>query len=208
MEGDVQIIKAGQRVQPSKQYPSLCLVSSGYIKRYLVSPDKHVSIQSIYGPGDIFPLTPIFKLVFDQHIYEGPTKYHYGAITDVELYSIENKSLLRTIKNDPSLYKDLFAQAGRRLQSNIQQLENAGLKDPYRRVCHQLAFLARHFGILNQEGVTIPLPLSVEDLAALLNLTSEDVASSLKRLKQAGLIKGNLKLQMPDMQTLVNQAYS
>ncbi len=208
MEGEKQVIKAGQRLQPSKQYPSLSLVGSGYIKRYLVSPDTNISVQSIYGPGDIFPLTPVFKLIFHQDIYEGPTKYHYGVMTDAELHSIDNKTLLKHVKADPTLYKDLLAQAGRRLQSNIQQLENAGLKDPYRRVTHQLAFLARQFGTMSESGIRISLPLTDQDLADILNLSLADMAAGMQKLRQAGLIEGDRFLNVPDIEALVHKAYS
>ncbi len=208
MEGDKQVIKAGKKIQPSRKYPSLSLVGIGYIKRFLVSPDGVPSIQSIYGPGDIFPLTPMFTLLFDQEIYEGPTKYHYGAMTNVEIYSVENKTLIKQFKKDPALYKDLLAQAGRRLQSNIQQLESAGLKDTHRRVCHQLAFMGRNFGILKQEVVELQLPLGAEDIAALLNLTPKEVEKSLDRLKADGLLISEDRLSLPNLQALVVEAYS
>lgn len=208
MEGEKKVVRAGQKIQPSKKYPSLSLIGVGYVKRYHVSPDSAPSIQSIYGPGDIFPLTPLFKLLFDQEIHESPTSYHYGAMTDVELHSIDNKTFLKNVNSDPTLYKDLLAQAGRRLQSNIQQLENAGLKDTHRRVCHQLAFLGRHFGVLHQHGIDMHLPLTPDDLAALLNLPIDDVEASFKRLREAHLIEGEGKLRMPDLQALVLEAYS
>ncbi len=39
-------------------------VEKGYIKRYLITQEGNQSIQIIYGPNNVFPLTPVFRELF------------------------------------------------------------------------------------------------------------------------------------------------
>lgn len=193
----------GQMVQSFDDKPLIILVKSGYIKRYLISNEGTLGVQSVYGPGFVFPLTAAFLSLFNQKIYEGTEKYYYEAMTDSELCSITTETLTEAASSNPILYKEILFQAGTRLQSNIQQLENISLKTPYRRVAHQLVFFARHFNESTEEGQRILVPLTHQDLADILNVTRETVSREIGKLREAGLIASEKHIVVPDIERLV-----
>jgi CRP/FNR family transcriptional regulator len=184
-------------------------VKKGYIKRYLIRKDGTLGVQSIYGPGYIFPLTIIFKILFDHVIQSEQEVYHYEAMTDTELYTIDNVTLMHNIHADPILYRDLLMVCGDRFASNIQRLENLSLHVFYKRVAHQLVFFAKYFGRKTPAGTLILIPLTQQDLADILSATRETVSLSVRQLTKKGLIKKSEKnFVIPDVEALEEEALS
>ena len=201
-------VKKGQILQSSDNRLLTTLVKSGFIKRYLIANDGSFGVQSIYGPGDIFPLTLIFKLILDQDLYHGPETYYYEAMCDSEIYILSNEVLLKQVESDPSLYRDLFSEAGRRLTSNIQRLENISLTSAYKRVAHQLVFYAKEFSEPTPLGTKLVIPLTHLDLANILSISRETVSQAMSKLRAEGLIKTNKHIIIPNLKKLEDEAYS
>lgn len=164
------------------------LITSGYVKRYLITKEGNKSIQVIYGPEDIFPLTPVYKHVFLMDIYSGPEEYYYEAITPLKINTITISELLVVLNNNPELYKDLFYAAGSRLNSYIHRLESISLGVANKKIGHQLSYLASIFGTKNDTGITIQLPLTHQTIAEILDMARETVTLRIKRLQEKGLI--------------------
>lgn len=207
--GRRQLLKKGQVYQASDRGLSLSCVKKGYIKRYLIRNDGTYGVQSIYGPGNIFPLTAPFKFLFNQELNSRQAVYYWEAVTDTELYKIDNLTLKESVENDPLLYRDLLLVSGERLQSNIQRLENLSLAVFYKRVAHQIVFLARHFGVKRDSNTIISVPLTQQDLANILSATRETVSLSFKELTSRGLIlKSGKTFVIPDLDKLEEEALS
>lgn len=206
-EGRYNQFRKGQVLEPSGDSVKLSLINSGFVKRYLISNEGNLSVQSIYGPGDIFPLTPVFKLLLDQEIYLGPETYYYETISDAEIYSIDDDTLLQAVQTDPLLYHDLFSVAGRRLQSNIRGLENMSLHTSYDRVAHLLATYAHEYGVKVASGTRIDMPLTHLLLASILSITRETVSQSIIQLRERKLIKTGKFIVVTDLELLEKEAY-
>ncbi|HVX58329.1 MAG TPA: Crp/Fnr family transcriptional regulator, partial [Candidatus Saccharimonadales bacterium] len=187
--------------------PLVNMVKSGYIKRYEIGNDGSLSVQAIYGPGDVFPLTLVFKALFNQNVYEGPEVIYYETITEAELSSMDVGAIADAVKNNPLLYKDLLYEAGVRTQSNIQRLENLSLKSSLRRTAHQLIYFARQFGELRFSTIRIKVALTHQDIADVLSLTRETVSINLRKLQQRGLIKPGRYIEVVDLASLEDEAY-
>lgn len=194
--------RKGQNIQSASESDAFYLLTKGYVKRYLISREGSLGVQSIYGPGSFFPLTPAFEVLFGQRIYEGKETYYYEAVTDAELYSAGRTALLEAAEANPSLYKDVLREAGRRLQSNIQQLENIALKSAYYRLAHQLVYLARQFGEAGGDGIALCIPLTHQDLADILSLSRETVSREMAKLREHGLVAADSELIIPDLARL------
>ncbi len=179
----------GQVVNIFDDNAMISLIKSGYIKRYLITRDGTQGIQVIYGPDEIFPLTPVYKNIFKMDIYTGPEQYYYESMTKIELFSITQTQLQEALDKDPLIYKDLFYAAGNRLNSNIYRLENMSLRVANRKIAYQLMYLAHKFGEKNEDGVTIMLPLTHQTIADILNLARETVTHCMIRLQEKGIIK-------------------
>lgn len=185
----------------------LFTVDSGYIKRYQITNSGTSSIQSIYGPGDIFPLTPVFNMLLDLDIYSGTEIFYYEAITPAGVHSVGQSELVTAIDQNPMLYKDLLYVSGRRLNSNIQRLDNIALVNAHRRVAHQLAYFAEKFGKKDGDSIIIDVPLTHQDLGAVLNLARETVSHVLGRLRDKGIIDAAHKnITVLDLKKLRHEA--
>ncbi len=194
--------RKGQSIELYQDKASISLIREGYIKRYLISKDGTLGTQSIYGPGYVFPLTTALLALLDQRIYHGDETYFYEAITDVQIYSISRDELAAAAENQPLIYKEILFEAGRRLQSNIQQLENMSLKSAYQRVAHQLVFLAAQFGENTPNGTRIQIPLTHQDLADMLSLNRETVSRAISKLRERELITSDSRPIIPDLEQL------
>jgi CRP-like cAMP-binding protein len=186
----------------------LYVVKKGYVKRYAVTEENSRVIESIYGPGYFFPLTPVYKQLLKLNLSQEGLTYVYQAMTDVEVQGISSEKLSAATEEDPKIYRDLLYEAGRRLRANINRLASNALKDDYKKVTHQLAYLAEEFGEVKSQdiktGIKIKVPLTPIDMAEQLNISVEIVDAVMARLEKHGLLvagKGN-KLFLPDVDML------
>jgi CRP/FNR family transcriptional regulator len=178
-----------QVIQTSDSQRSFYLVESGYIKRYLIRNDGSLSTDLIYGPGDVFSLMLIFRVLYDREILDSPEIYYYEALTDnVQIYSLSADDLKKYVSASPILYRDLLNEAGKRMTYETYGLENIAMKDAYKRLAHRLAYYARHFGEEDNNRIRIVPPLTHQDIADLLSLTRETVSTCMTRLRKKGLI--------------------
>ncbi|HEU4609288.1 MAG TPA: Crp/Fnr family transcriptional regulator [Chitinophagaceae bacterium] len=204
-EGRLYKIPKGQIVQSSDDRfrPLINLVKKGFVKRYEISDDGNISVQSIYGPGSIFPLSLIYEYIFQRKVYDSPEVMYYEAMTDTEIISSDMSRICEAIKNDNLLFKDLFLESGLRLHLNLSNLENHSLKNSFRRTAHIIAFYAREYGEPNASGTKIKVNLTHQDIADILNLTRETVSLNVHMLQKKGLIKtGRAAILVPDIKKL------
>ena len=198
----------GQIIQSTDDRRVFNLIESGYVKRYLIANDGSLGVQVLYGPGDVFPVTLAFSIIFEQTINESPETYYYEAITPIEVYTIDELVLKKAVEQNPHLYKDLLGVAGKRLHSTLHGLENITLSNSYRRVAHELLYLADQFGEKTTGGIKIPVPLTHQDLADILSLTRETVSTCMVQLRKKKLITTNKTIVIRDEAKLKAEAYS
>lgn len=208
LSGRHQHVPKGQVFQSTDEKESITLVSNGYIKRYLITSEGSESIQIIYGPGFVFPLTPIFKLLLNQSIYSGPETFYYEAMCDTQLYTITREVLIDSVKKEPLLYRDLLQVSGTRLNEYVHSLENIAMRSAYGRVAHQLLFYAHCFGKKTAKGTKITIPLTQQTLANVLNITRETTSVSMGKLREKGLINGTKTIFVPDIDSLEDEVYN
>ena len=198
-----------QVIQSSDHRPVVTTVKSGYIKRYQILNDGSIGIQIIYGPGSVFPLTLVFKTLFNQHIYHGQEVFYYEAMIDSEIYSIDYMTLADEVRRNPQIYANLLEESGKHLDSCVQRLENATLRSAYNQLAHQLAYFAQKFGKPHIDGIIIDVPLTHQDLASVLNVTRETVSMAMTQLKKNGFIKSiKGKVVVANPKKLLDESYS
>jgi len=203
-------LRRGQLIQSTEDRRVFNLLKSGYIKRYLIGTDGTLGVQVLYGPGDIFPITLAFHILFGMAISETKEVYYYEAMTDVEIYSVWADDLAKEVKDNPMLYRDLMIIAGKRLHSTLNGLENVTLDNSYKRVAHQLAYLGRRFGEKDGKQIRLLIPLTNKDIADLLSLRRETVSAGMTKLRRKGLVKldADKNIVITDMAKLVEEALS
>jgi CRP/FNR family transcriptional regulator len=202
-----QTIPRGEVLYASDKPAKLRLVMSGFVKRYFIAHDGDLGVQAIYGPGDIFPFTVVFRALFNQEIYQGPEVYYYETMTSLGVYGMDTATLLQNIELYPTLYRVLFQSAGMRFHSNIQFLENLRMHGAYSKTAHQLAYFGHRFGKKTYKGIRIQLPLTHQDLADIIGTTRETVTASIIKLRDKKLIKTDRNILILDYDRLINEAY-
>lgn len=208
LKGRVMRIPKNQIFQASDHRESLTLIQKGYVKRYSITNAGNESIQSIYGPNDIFPLTWVFKTLLNQEIYAGPEVFHYETLTDAVIYTINDEALKELVAEDPLIYRDLLYVAGQRFRSNIHNLENMSLANIEKRLAHQLYYYARFHGTQTTKGIKILFPLKQKQLGSMLDATRETVSVNLKLLREKKLIINDTYITVPDLKKLEEFAYN
>lgn len=203
--GRQRSLPKGQALNAPVENSPLYLLQSGYVKRYRIMSDGSQSIQGLYGPKDVFPITPAIKLLLQQDVSQTGEDVYYQAVTPVTFTTISPDSLVEAVVEDPIVFKDVLSVTGVRLNSCIQQIENISLGYSITRVAHQLVYLAESFGEQTDDGgVKILVPLTHQDIAAIVNLARETVTNSMLRLRSRGLIAGDQGqyIIVPDLQAL------
>lgn len=200
--GKLKKIKKGELLLSYSDGSSVILIEKGYVKRYLLSRDGNASIQGIYGPRYIFPLTGVFRRLLGKKIYHSSESYFYEAVTDVEYYSCPTSALIDMIDKNPLIYRDLLIDAGKRLQASTQTLDNQSLKNARQRIAHLLVYLAREFGKKSSKGTKIEIPLRHQDLADILNISRETASRELSKLKGKIVVSGRSQIIIPDISKL------
>ena len=193
-EGTLHKIPKGQVFHSLDFKDEFYVLKKGYVKRSSIRRIDARSVQAIYGPTYFFPLTPVFKIAFDLTLGEEGSSYFYEAMTDIEVYVMERKKMAELMEADQTLYSDLLYESGRRLKSNIHNLENNVWKEPVHKLAYHLVYLANEFGRLEQNGtfgrrVRIQVPLSVRDLSEQLDITEAEIAAEQKKLVKRNLIE-------------------
>jgi CRP-like cAMP-binding protein len=186
---------------------TLFMLKTGYVKRYQVTKFEDRVIELIYGPSHIFPLSQLYKKIFSVDMNQEDLVYVYQTMTDIEISRISVAAVVRELKNDPILYKDLFFEAGLRLKSNIVRLASNALKDDYQKIAHQLVCLANEFGnTMGYHGMLvtkIEVPLTYVDMAEQLNISSEVADAVISNLCKNNLLlyEGGF-IMVPDLALL------
>ena len=193
----------GQVINTSSGINGFNLITSGFVKRYLIKPDGSLSVQSIYGPNNYFPINPVFEALYGFKVEESD-QFYYECVTPVVFHSIGLIKLIDTLDGykGPELYKDLLAISGRRLQYHIHRLNNDALSSAYEKVAHQLSYLSNQFGLSTSDGIEIQMPLRHQDLADMLNLSRETVSKQLIKLHSSGAIHASRYITIVDRDKL------
>ncbi len=208
LKGRQYKIPKGQIIQSTEDRRVFNYLKSGYVKRYLISNNGTYGVQVIYGPADMFPITLAFSAIFDRELNESPETYYYEAMTDVELYTIDESTLKEAVEAHPKLYRDFFAICGIRLHSTLHGLENLTLSNSYHRVAHEIVYLGKKFGEKTADGTKIKVALTHQDLADILSLTRETVSTAMVQLRKNKLITTNKNIVIPDIEKLQEEAHT
>ena len=110
--------------------------------------------------------------------------YQATAISDVCLMWYSNKE----IEASPKLAQELLPQLGRRFRQTEALLAIAGLRRVEERLQQLLVLLKQEFGQPIEEGISLSIRLTHQELAAAINTTRVTITRLLGKMQQQGLI--------------------
>ncbi len=158
-------------------------IESGFVKGYDINGDG-IEQHIWWGTkGEILPYPWLFGA-------DDSTQLFYSAFTPLEVNVINRQEMLDFLTSNPDALLYVCKQMAEKLSELTDKLMATEKPKASEKIAHMLNILANRFG---KEGDTkdqtqITVPLTQQDIANLLGLTRETVATELKKLKDKGYV--------------------
>jgi CRP-like cAMP-binding protein len=178
-----------------EEAPTLALLLRGRLKVLTLTRDGTEVLIAIRGPGDLL----------------GELSTLIGASRSASVVALEPVRLLvlplgafeEALAQDRDVAAALIRTLVERLRA-ATALRTELLEEVPTRVARLLLRLADEFGVEADEGgVVIDVPLTQQELAALTSASRGTVATALRELREAGLVRtGRRHIRLPDVERL------
>jgi CRP/FNR family transcriptional regulator, anaerobic regulatory protein len=152
-------------------------VSEGTIRLFRLLPDGRRQIIGFAIKGD-------FLGVAMDEVHE----YTAEAVDPIRACRIPRLSFAQMLDEKPHLMKKLHQIAGREIHTSQDQIVLLGRKNAEERVAAFLLSFRERLARVATRSVTIPLPMSRQDIADYLGLTIETVSRTISKLAREKLI--------------------
>ena len=158
-------------------------VKSGFIKGYDINVDGIEQHIWLGAKGDIIPYEWLFSAV-------DSTLLFYSAFTELEVYVVNRQELLDFFSTNPDVVLYIAKDIASKLSELTEKLTATEKPKASEKIVYMLNILAKRFGDDDGSGnkSQITVPLTQQDIANLLGLTRETVATELKKLKDKGFV--------------------
>jgi CRP/FNR family transcriptional regulator, cyclic AMP receptor protein len=157
------------------------IICQGYVKIVLPSEGGHESLLAIRGPSDLFG---------EMALLDGaPRSATVMALQPLETATLSRSDLLHFLRGSPAAIEGLLAELARRLRQMSDELANFLSLDQQGNLAKKLLELAATYGRPSGVGsVEIDVPLTQEELGAMIGASRARVSSLLAAYKARGII--------------------
>ncbi len=158
-------------------------VKSGFIKGYDINVDGIEQHIWLGATSDIIPYEWLFSAI-------DSTQLFYSAFTPLEVYVVNRQELIKFFEQNPDVLLHVAHDLAAKLSELTEKLTATEKPKASEKIVYMLNILAKRFGDENEAGdkTQITVPLTQQDIANLLGLTRETVATELKKLKDKGYV--------------------
>jgi len=168
----------------------------GQVKLFAISPAGQEKVIELVGPGHSFAEALMFT--------GRPYIVNAQALTDTLLLSVSKQAVVGEIEREPKFALRMLAGISRRLHGLVHDVEAYALHSGMQRV---IGYLLREQvldeGAVQEEAITVSLPVSKATIASRLSLTPEYFSRVLHELEGAGLIEiDRREIRIRDVQRL------
>lgn len=164
------VIKSGQILD------HLYYLRNGELKTLAVGSDGQQKTLWFLAAGSVFGETPLFN--------RKPCAYLFQAVTDCEIYLFPRELLTELLTNRPSLAQTLITTLTRKVHILSCQIEDSLFCKPVIRVAKLIYLLYQ----TKQKAGNESLPVTQEDIAAVLGLHRVTVNQSVRAMKLDGIL--------------------
>lgn len=166
--------------QPASVY---YLIGEGQVKVLQTSSAGFDVILHIFGPGDLIGALPMLG--------EGTYPGTAVGLTEVVAFSVASGDFEAILKRFPAVTVNLLHFAAGILQATHVRLRELATERVERRIARAIARLASQMGVKTDEGITLSVPLSRQDLANLTGTTLFTVSRTLKAWERKGILRAS-----------------
>ncbi len=168
----------------------------GQVKLFAISPNGQEKVIELVGPGHSFAEALMFT--------GRPYIVNAQALTDTLLLSVSKQAVVGEIEREPKFALRMLAGISRRLHGLVHDVEAYALHSGMQRV---IGYLLREQvlddQVVQEEAITVSLPVSKATIASRLSLTPEYFSRVLHELEGAGLIEiDRREIRIRDVQRL------
>jgi CRP-like cAMP-binding protein len=184
-------LEAGQVLLPEGQPPpAIYLLEAGALSLAVTRPSGHRIVLGVLGPGDLFGEQALLDRTGanwgDKGV--GPLLPECRAMMASRVLGLNRRDVADASSRDAELASWLAASLARRVSDLHRSLARAlSLRLP-ERTLDLLVSLSRNWSRSSGPGAGIEVPLTQEDLAAMLGATRESVNRAVRMLEGAGAI--------------------
>lgn len=164
-------------------------VTSGIIRLYKLLPDGRCQIVGFAMPGDFLGLA-----------LGNAYGYSADAIDDVTACAFLRDSYSELVDAKPHLLRRLHELSNHELTLAQEQMMLLGRRTAEEKIICFLLGMQKRWARIGKPSVTVPLPMSRQDIADFLGLTIETVSRTLTRLgreKAILIVPGGVRLMQP-----------
>ena len=168
----------------------------GQVKLFAISPNGQEKVIELVGPGHSFAEALMFT--------GRPYIVNAQALTDTLLLSVSKQAVVGEIEREPKFALRMLAGISRRLHGLVHDVEAYALHSGMQRV---IGYLLREQvvddQVVQEEAITVSLPVSKATIASRLSLTPEYFSRVLHELEGDGLIEiDRREIRIRDVQRL------
>lgn len=165
-------------------------IKSGILKILKTSVQGHEKIFSIYSKNHLVALSVLFN---EPHLYPASAV----ALEETSVIAIPIQELEKAILSNETATKAWFCHLNRRLEGVQQLLTDQVFIDAKDRFKKVVRLFMKNQPSIQEQMVTIEMPLSKQEMAELLSIRRETFSRLLSSLKEEGICEySNKKLRI------------
>lgn len=174
--------KKGEIIIRSDDVPQgVFYVKKGFVSLYTIFEDGRQVTFNIFKPGSYFSMM--------WAISDIPNAYYFQAIVETSLYRVPKDEVVDFLKGNPDVLFDVTRRILIGLDAVLTITEHLISGTAYQKIGATLVVLAKRFGKKRKnEGITIGLALTHQDVANLCGITRETTSLAMEKFEKKGLI--------------------
>jgi len=176
----VQYSKNETIIDESKESDYISLIKDGYVKAYFKSK-KNLNLLVIQGAGEIIPFNSLISV-------PQAKLFTYIAMTDVSILRSSKHELLNAIGKNSWLSQEMLNQAMNVIDIYAKRVNTLEIGASIERVVSEFLHLNERFGVMQNKGSLIDVPLTHQDIAEAVNMTRETVSRAVGHLIKEKII--------------------
>ncbi len=174
-------------------------LKSGYVRQYVVGVNGDMFVTHIFRPGAFFPLM--------WAVNDIPNSFYFEAMAPVVVHRAPKEEVVKFLRRHPDVLFDTTQRLISGLHGIVKRIEHLVLDPAYMKTALVLLYFAEHFGIREEEGVHLHIPVRHKEIAAWIGTTRETASLQVEALKRKGIIKTRgRQLIIPDLKLLQEEA--
>ena len=159
----------------------LYIVESGNIRIYLQTEDGQETSVTVCTSGDIFGELAVIDGL--------PRSASAIAMEDSVVLGLNREQFRECTRRYPQVAFNFLKALSVRVRSSTQQIDRLSTLRVPSRLARKLLELAQAHGVVESDGVRIPISLTQTDLASMIGTTRESINKTLASFKKQGLIR-------------------